>query len=412
MPRLLCIYQHAPTLDAPGFYRHRHYFAELVRRGWDVDLVSCPVDYLTGTTPERYATKLYLAETIAGIRHHWMWGASNIHKSRAHRALNYLTFAVAAGVRAVSLPTPDVIWASSPPLPIGAVGAAAARRFRRPWIFEIRDLWPESAAAVGWLRSDGRLYRLLERAAHRYASEAASVIVPTPGLEQLAYAHGARRVDVLPGVVLDDRQDESVRERVRREVGVEDACLFAYVGALGVANGLDVMLEAAKLVSEDPRHTFLLVGDGSDRRRVQERIHHERIRNVRLLDPVPKERAKEILAGSDVVLHLLRNERVFQTALPNKMLDAFGARRPLITTVDGLPRRLAEERGGGYAPTTQELAAELRRWVDMPPAEREARGEQSFAFGESRFGLGPTVDRLEDTLSRAIRGLGETVEPG
>ena len=57
MPRLLCIYQHAPTLDAPGFYRHRHYFAELVRRGWDVDLVSCPVDYLTGTTPERYATK-------------------------------------------------------------------------------------------------------------------------------------------------------------------------------------------------------------------------------------------------------------------------------------------------------------------------------------------------------------------
>ena len=80
-----------------------------------------------------------------------------------------------------------------------------------------------------------------------------------------------------------------------------------------------------------------------------------------MLDPVPKERTKEILAGSDVVLHLLRNEPVFQTALPNKILDAFSAHRPLITTVDGLPRRLAEESGGGYAPTTRELAAELRR---------------------------------------------------
>ncbi len=402
MPRLLCIYQHAPTPAAPGFYRHRYYFGELARRGWDVDLVSCPVDYLTGTRPPAYAHRLYVQETIDGIRHHWMWGASKIHRSRIDRVLNYVSFAATAGARAVTLPRPDVVWASSPPLPLGAVGALAAKRHRRPWLFEIRDLWPESAAAVGWLDPDGRAYRVLERAAHGYASGAASVIVPTPGLEAVAYEHGARHVDVLPGIVLDTAQDASVRDRVRAELDVGDACLFAYVGALGVANGLDALLDAAKNLKAEPAISFLVVGDGSDRARIESRLVAEAIANVRLLDPVPKDRVKEILAAADVVLHLLRNEPVFRSALPNKVLDAFGAHRPLITTVDGLPRELALASGGGYAPTTEELQRELRRWAAMSPEERAERGETSFEYGQERFGLGPSVDKLEEILRRTM----------
>jgi colanic acid biosynthesis glycosyl transferase WcaI len=403
MPRLLCIYQHAPTPGGPGFYRHRHYLGELARRGWAVDLVSCPVDYLTGATPERYARRLYTGETIDGIRHHWMWGAGSIHRSRLNRVLNYVSFAATATGRSLSLPRPDVIWASSPPLPLGGVGALAARRYRRPWLFEIRDLWPESAAAVGWLGSSGGLYRLLERVAHRYASGAWSVIVPTPGLEPFAYAHGARQVDVLPGIVLDTQQPAHVRERVRAEVAAGDACLVAYVGALGVANGLDTLLDAAKELVGERRLAFVVAGAGSDRERVEQRIARERIPNIRLLGPVPKERVKEILAASDVVLHLLRNEPIFRTALPNKVLDAFSAHRPFVTTVDGLPRELADASGGGYAPSVAALATELRSWAAMSPEERTVRGERSFEYGQSRFGLPPSVDRLESILLRTMR---------
>lgn len=171
----------------------------------------------------------------------------------------------------------------------------------------------------------------------------------------------------------------------------------------GVANGLDSLVDAAKMLADDRRISFVVAGDGSDRRRLEDRIRREGVSNVRLLGPVPKERVKEILAGADVVLHLLRNEPVFHTALPNKVLDAFSAHRPLITTVDGLPRRVAEESGGGYAGTTDELASELRRWAGMSASEREGRGEQSFAYGRSRFGLGPNVDRLESVLDRAMR---------
>jgi len=279
----------------------------------------------------------------------------------------------------------------------------AASRFRRPWIFEIRDLWPESAVAVGWLSADGRAYRLLDRTARAYASGASSVIVPTPGLERSAYSHGARHVDVLPGIVLDDRQEPGVRDRVRAELDVANTCVFAYIGALGVSNGLDTLLDAARTLADDQRVAFIVAGDGSDRRRVEERIRREAILNVRLLGPVPKERVKELLAGADVVLHLLRNTPVFHAALPNKVIDAFSAHRPFITTVDGLPRKLAEESGGGYAGTTDALAAELLRWAAMSLSEREARGEQSFAYGQQRFGLASNVDRLERILNRLMR---------
>jgi len=396
--RLLCIYQHAPTRDAPGFYRHRYYFAELVRRGWHIDLVSTPVDYLTGAVPRAYAGRLYRHETIDGIDHHWVWAASGIHLSRARRVANYLSFAATATARALALPRPDVVWASSPPLPVATLGELVARRFGVPWLLEIRDLWPESAASVGWLKQESVLYRVLDRAARRAASRANCVVVPTPGLEDGAYSHGAKEVHVVPGVVLDVAAD-SARPRVRSELGMpEDACVFAYVGAHGVANGLDILLDAAKLVSGDSRIRFLLVGDGSDRSRLARRAAEEGIENAVMLGAVPKRQVPELLAASDVCLHVLRDDPIFHAAQPTKVLEYFSAHRPFITTVDGLPRALAEASGGSFAPTAERLAAEAVRWVGLQPEERAALGEHAFRYGISRFGLAQNVGRLEQLL--------------
>src|SRR5947208_8880977 len=217
--RLLCIYQHAPTPGAPGIYRHRLYLAELVRRGWDVDLISTPVNYMRGTVPERYAGKPYVRETIDGIVHHWVWASTGVHRSRVHRAANYASFATAAAIRGATLPRPDVIWASSPPLPVGTVGEVLAARFRRPWVLEVRDLWPESAVSVGWLREGTLLYRGLDRLARRYARRADAALVPTPGLAEPLHRHGAPWVAVVPGPVLDTARSAETRERMRADLG-------------------------------------------------------------------------------------------------------------------------------------------------------------------------------------------------
>jgi colanic acid biosynthesis glycosyl transferase WcaI len=401
--RLLCVYQHAPTPGAPGIYRHRLYFAELVRRGWHVDLVSTPINYMTGDVPPRYAGKPYVREVIDGIVHHWVWASGKIHGSRSRRALNYGTFAIAAGLRAGTLRRPDVVLASSPPLPVGTLGVLLSKRYRRPWILEVRDVWPESAVSVGWLTDGSRLYRALERLAHHHASTADAVIVPTPGLVDPVSRHGAAHVDVVPGSVLDAGNDEERRARARAELGIDDdTCLFVYVGAVGLANGLDMLVDAVRQLAEDRPARFLVVGDGSARTTLERRLAAERIDRIQMLDAVPKDRVADLLAAADVCLHLLRPDSVFASALPTKMLEYFGAHRPFITTVPGLPSELAEASGGGSATTLEGLTAELRRWLSMSPAERRERGEASYRYGSQRFGLEATVDNLEQILLRVI----------
>jgi putative colanic acid biosynthesis glycosyltransferase WcaI len=402
--RLLCIYQHAPTPGAPGIYRHRLYLSELARRGWDVDVIATPINYMRGTVPERYAGRPYVREVIDGIVHHWVWASSGVHRSRGRRAMNYATFATAAALRGATLARPDVIWASSPPLPVANLGELLAARYRRPWILEVRDLWPESAASVGWLGEETRLYRALERMAHHSARAAASVLVPTPGLAEPMRRHGARVVHVVPGSVFDSRRPPDVRARVRAELGVsDDTCLFVYVGALGVANGLQTLLDAAVAVAGDDRMSFVLMGDGSDRRRLEEEVRRREIPGVRFLAPVPKEHVPEILAAGDVCLHLLRPDPLFAGALPSKVLEYLGAHRPFITTVEGVPGRLAIESGGGCARSLDELVAELRRWAAMSPDERGRRGEQAFAYGRESFSVEANVAKLEGALGEAMR---------
>lgn len=402
--RLLCIYQHAPTPGAPGIYRHRLYLSELARRGWDVDLISTPINYMRGTRPERYARRPYVREVIDGVVHHWVWASSGVHRSRAHRAANYATFAAAAAIRGATLPRPDVIWASSPPLPVGGVGELLAARFRRPWVFEVRDLWPESAASVGWLDEETPLYRALDRLAHRYARRAGGAIVPTPGLADPVRRHGADTVAVVPGAVFDTARPAAARERMRALLDVaDDSCLFVYVGALGVANGLQTLLEAAVEVAGDGGMSFVLLGDGSDRRRLEREVERRRIPRIRILPPAPKEEVPDILAASDVCLHVLRPDPLFAGALPSKVLEYLGAHRPFITTVPGVPERLAAESGCGFAPTPEALVDELRRWSAMAPEERRRRGEQAFRYGLENFSLEANVGTLENVLLRAAR---------
>ncbi len=401
--RLLCIYQHAPTPGAPGIYRHRLYLAELVRRGWDVDLISTPINYMRGTVPERYAGRPYVRETIDGITHHWVWASPNVHRSRVHRALNYATFAAAAALRGATLPRPDVVWVSSPPLPVGSVGELLAARFRRPWVLEVRDLWPESAVSVGWLSEDSRLYRVLDHMARRYARRAALAIVPTPGLADPVAGHGAASVSVVPGAVFDAARGDAVRARTRGELGVGDGtCLFLYVGAIGVANGLQTLLDAAAQLDGGEAIALVLVGDGSDRRRLEREVAARRLERVRILPPAPKEQVPDLLAASDVCLHLLRPDPLFAGALPSKVLEYLGAHRPFITTVPGVPERLATESGGAFAPSTGELLAALRAWAAMPAQERARRGEQAFRYGLEHFSLDVNVSRLEEALLRAM----------
>ncbi len=404
--RLLVVYQHAPTPGAPGIYRHRMLLAELVRRGWHVDLVSSPINYMDGTVPERYAGRRYVREEIDGIVHHWVRAVDDVHRSFRRRARNYVSFARNATLRGVRLPRPDVVWASSPPLSVAAAGRWIARRHRRPWVLEVRDLWPESAAAVGLLRENSRPYRALDKFARACARSAAATIVPTPGLVELVRGHGATDITLVTGAIEDHPPDPTARARVREAHGIpEDACVLAYVGAHGIVNGLDMLLDAAEAVAAGPATDtpvhVLMAGAGSAKAELDARLAEHPISSVHVLGPIPKQDARELLAAADVGLHLLRPDPVFESALPTKVLEYLGCHLPFITTVPGLPADVAAATGGDLATNANELADAMRRWATLPADERRALGERAFEYGNATYGLDTAVDALEATLLRA-----------
>jgi colanic acid biosynthesis glycosyl transferase WcaI len=401
--RLLCVYQHAPTPGAPGIYRHRRYFTELVSRGWEVDLVSTPRNYMTGIVPKAYRLRPVSRETIDGITHHWVWAPGGIHRSRAARAANYAAFAAAAAARALTLRRPDVVLVSSPPLPVAGLGPLLGRRFGCPWLLEVRDAWPESAASVGWLSPESRLYRLLERFARTVTTSAPIVIVPTPALEPLVRAHGAGNVRTLPGIVVPRAPDTERRRLCRARLGIrDDECVFLYVGAIGVANGLDLLLEAVELLPADVGARVVVAGDGSARRSFAEAVAASGLERITLLPPVGHDEVADLLAAADVGLHLLRPDPVFASALPTKTLEYLGAGLPFLTTVPGLPATVAAASGGASVSSASELARTLTAWTQAGPEQRRARGEQALRYGLDQFGLERSVARFEEVLEEVL----------
>lgn len=401
--RLLCVYQHAPTPGAPGIYRHRRYLAQLVARGWKVDLVSTPRNYMTGVIPAAYRRHPVRTETIEGITHHWVWAPGGIHRSRLNRAANYAGFATAALIRAATLPRPDIVFVSSPPLPVAGLGPVLARRFGCPWLLEVRDVWPESAVSVGWLDAESRLYRLADRFARSVTASAPLVIVPTPGLEPLVREHGAKDVRTVPGLVLARQPDPQRRQRTRSRLKVrEEDCLFLYLGAIGVANGLDLLLQAVERLPEETSARVVIAGDGSARRSVAEAITAKRLDRITLLPPVSQDDAGDLLAAADVGLHLLRPDPIFGSALPSKALEYLGASIPFVTTVPGLPAEVAVASGGAAVTSSAELTAELVKWANASAAERHERGQQALRYGLDRFGLERSVERFESILEGVL----------
>jgi glycosyltransferase involved in cell wall biosynthesis len=381
------------------------YFAELVRRGWTVDVVSTPRNYMSGEVPKRYAHEAAVHEVIDGIDHHWVWTPGGIHRSRTRRGANYAAFAAAAALRAATLPRPHVVYISSPPLTVGPLGPLLARRFRSPWVLEVRDVWPESAVSVGWIGRESLAYRSLDRLARRLTRTADAVVVPTPGLVPLVRAHGAGQVEVLTGAIVDRPRDARRRDETRARLGVGAAeRLFLYAGALGVANGLDVLLDAVRLLPPGLPARVVVAGDGSARKLVEDEVTRQRLERLLLLEPQPKNEVDALLAAADAGLHLLRPDPIFESALPTKVLDYLGAHLPFITTTAGTPAAVALESGGAAVTTAAELARTLEQWTSMPEEELIRRGEEAFAYGTRNFSLTASVDRLEALLGAVRRG--------
>jgi colanic acid biosynthesis glycosyl transferase WcaI len=379
-----------PEMGAPAARAAElaHHWAEA---GHDVSVLTGFPNHPTGVIPEEWRSrlrKLTYHEKIGGanIYRTWLWPLPN---RKAHeRMRNYASFFLSAALRGMFLPQPDVIIGTSPQLLVALAGWWLGFSRRVPFVFEVRDLWPESLTAVGVGSEDSLLHHALAAIARFLYERSDRIVVVTPAFKE----HLIRRWCVPPekisivenGVETDlfAPQSEHANVALRQKLGAEGKFLVCYVGTLGMAHGLETLLDAAaRLRRDNPDVMFIVVGEGAEKQRIKNLAHDHGLDNICFLDQQRRETVPSYISASDACLVLLKKTDVFKTVIPTKLLEFMSCARPVILGVDGQARQIVEESGGGIVIepensealvcAIQRLAADRSSGIDLGKKGRE-----------------------------------------
>lgn len=368
-----------PEMGAPAA-RAAELAEHWARSGHDVSVLTGFPNHPTGVVPEEWRARLRrLTYTHkfgeAKVFRTWLWPLPN---RKAHeRMRNYASFCLSAALRGLGLRRPDVIIATSPQLLVALTGWWLAFVRQVPFIFEVRDLWPESLTAVGIGDEKSLLHRSLAHVAAFLYERADQIVVVSPAFREHLAARWRvplEKIAVVENGVETDLFTSSpptVSLNFRRQLGVEGEFLVCYAGTMGIAHGLETVLDAAgELQRQSSGVRFLLVGDGAEKARIKTMANSRRLENIRFLDQQPREKMPIIISASDVCLVLLKKTEIFKTVIPTKMLEFMSCARPVIVGVEGLARQIVDEAGAGLT-IEPENSQELVRAILQLAANRE-----------------------------------------
>ena len=375
-----------------------------VRAGHTVTVLTGMPNHPTGVVPERWRGRLTAVEREPGIevRRSWLLPARN--KGAVRRTLAHATCAAtsflrgSAGARAA-----DVFVATSPPLFTGLVGLRLARAARRPFVLDVRDLWPDAIVDLGIARNGAavRMLRRLERHLYRQADRVTAV---TEAFAEKIAKSGAkaRRVAVVKnGVDLARFTTLPDRATARAAFKIPNKFTVLYLGAHGVAQGLDKLLPAAKALED--KVTFLFVGEGAEKERIKAEAEKIWCKGVVFHDPVAREHVPYAYAAADVVLVSLKKTPLMESFLPSKAFEAMGAGKPVVAAVAGEAATLLQGGGAIVVPPGDAGALAIAvKGLVTDPARVAALSKEARARAEKEFDRDVLATRWLRVLEDAI----------
>jgi len=305
--------------------------------------------------------RLFCRENTGGVNVVRTWLLPYPNRKAYERMLNYSSFCASAAIAGSFLERPDAVIATSPQLLVGISGWWVARLTRAPFILEIRDLWPESLAAVGAGDSNSALHRVIGKIAGFLYRRADHIVVVTPAFREhlvRKWQVSEEKISVVQNGVETALFSPRDGQELRRSIQAEGKFVVSYIGTLGMAHGLETLIEAAgKLQQTSPNVLFLLLGEGADRERILTLAASKGLTNLRFVPQQAREKIPDYIAASDVCLVLLKKSEVFETVIPTKMLEFMSCGRPVILAVNGQARQVLEQaRGGTYVEPENPLA--------------------------------------------------------
>ena len=330
-----------PESNAPATRTYEHCI-EWLEKGAEVTVITCTPNYPKGEVFPGYKNKLYQKEMIDGIKVIRVWTYITPNRGFSRRILDYISFCITGFFASLFVKT-DVIIATSPQLFTAVAGYFSSVFKRKPWIMEVRDLWPESIRAVGAM-NQSYVLKILDRFVLFLYKKATILVVVTDSFKERIHACGIAedKIHVVKnGVHTQNYQNTGKNQPLLKELGLENKFIVAYIGTHGMAHKLDFILDSAKKVDNKAIH-FLFVGAGAMKSRLVKQVEDLELQNVTMLDAIPKAEVINYISISDVSLITLRKKDTFTKVIPSKIFENAAMTKPILLGVQGEAKQIIE----------------------------------------------------------------------
>ena len=369
-----------PEVNAPASRTFEH-CREWVKMGHQVTVVTCAPNFPSGKVFGGYKNKLWQQEVMEGIRVIRVWSYITANEGFLKRVLDYVSYMAMAVLASFFVRKVDVVIGTSPQFFTACAAYLVGLCKRCPWVFELRDLWPESIRAVGAMK-ESRVLDWLEKLELFLYRKASLVVSVTHAFKDDLARRGINpeKVKVITnGVDLSRFSPREKDSALVHQLGLEGKFVAGYIGTHGMAHGLGTILDAAKLMKTEPggaRYRFLMLGDGAEKQELVERARIEGLDNVLFVDTVPKDQVVRYWSILDLSIIHLKKTELFTTVIPSKLFECMGMGIPVLHGVAGESARIVEQEGVGvvFEPENAgELCSALRGLESDQVAYRATR---------------------------------------
>jgi glycosyltransferase involved in cell wall biosynthesis len=390
-----------PESNAPARRTYEH-CVEWAKSGEDVTVITCWPNFPGGAVYEGYKNRLYGRTDTNGIKVKRVWSYISPNKGFLRRTIDYLSFSLSSFLVGVFTPC-DIVIATSPQF-FTTFSARAISFFRRvPWVFELRDIWPESISAVGAMKR-GRAFRALEKIELCLYRSSSLVLAVSPAFKTNLILRGidAAKIAVIPnGVHQNFRSNVNKDNGLTEKMGLTNKFVVGYIGTHGMAHALDFVLRCAAKV-DNPKIHFLFVGDGAEKQRLVTLASKLQLSNVLFCDAVRSADVPDYLSIVDVALIPLRRSDTFLSVIPSKIFESSAMQIPILLGVDGQAREIVEEYDAGefYQPEEEvDFLFKLRLLAENTALY------QAHQLGCQRLAIAYDRSRLAKEALEAIRSI-------
>jgi glycosyltransferase involved in cell wall biosynthesis len=344
-----------PEVNAPATRTYEH-CQEWIKNGVDVTVITCFPNFPSGKVYKNYKNKLYQKENLNGIKVIRVWSYMAVNRGFFKRIVDYFSFSFMAfwiGLFQKS----DIIVATSPQFFTTWSAWGLNKIKQKPWIFELRDIWPESIQSVGVIKHK-RVLKILEKIELALYRDADRVVAVTDSFKKNLISRGIdkNKISIITNgsnIELFDIQEKN--QELIRELNLQDKFIIGYIGTHGMAHSLDFIVKSISKIDDDSIH-FLFIGNGAMKDIVVELSKKLNITNITFLDSIKKELVPNYLSILDVSLAPLKKSDTFKSVIPSKIFEASAMQKPTLLGVEGEAEQIINRYGAGvcYKPEDED----------------------------------------------------------